>query len=458
MDLESLVKSSRIFRELEFFETEVETEMIEEFIQFTGSHIKKFFIKYMKVDPKFFQLLNLLPNLEALELDHVQINDTSEGPIKWALKSSKIKRILINYCPAANFESLLEFLEKCVIEEALLGYPSSKQLKIMEKLLKSQEKNLKKLTIDTCCKVPSNLKDLRLEYLDIKDCVNGTSLEFLKQQADLKVLKISGCQFSSQDLSMICELKQLETLELYGSASQSSGLNKLYQLGKLKRLRVGHYVCDNILDHLKFGVFNDLEELFAAFEGASMESFQEMKRITPNLKKILIHSVSSDIINALLEALENLEKAKFWQGNLELSSEKVYPNMKHLDVYPTSCPEYRAAQLTHQFPNLEFLKIYCVCFEVMEPSFIELLSGLKRLKTLEMDIKSTTKIDSEFVLPCFEKYGSHLETVKVNVRAVQDPHLLKERFGVIGFTIEKKIDGFCFDKLFGEFDPEYDLI
>jgi hypothetical protein len=33
-----------------------------------------------------------------------------------------------------------------------------------------------------------------------------------------------------------------------------------------------------------------------------------------------------------------------------------------------------------------------------------------------MDIKSTTKIDSEFelILPCFEKYGSHLEKVHVN--------------------------------------------
>jgi hypothetical protein len=89
---------------------------------------------------------------------------------------------------------------------------------------------------------------------------------------------------------MICELKQLETLELYGRTSESSGLNNLYQLEKLKRLAVGHYVCDNILDHLKFGVFNDLEELDAAFEGASVESFQEMKQITPNLKKISIHS------------------------------------------------------------------------------------------------------------------------------------------------------------------------
>ncbi len=125
LNLESLIRSSRIFRKLEFFETEEETEMLKEFIKFTGPQIKKFFIKHMKVDQKFFQLLNFLPNLEALELDHVEINYPSEGPIKWALKSSKIKRILINYCPAENFESLLEFLEKCVIEEAVLGYPSS---------------------------------------------------------------------------------------------------------------------------------------------------------------------------------------------------------------------------------------------------------------------------------------------------------------------------------------------
>ncbi len=318
---------------------------------------------------------------------------------------------------------------------------------------------MKKLTIKTEFNVPSNLKDLRLKYLAFYHCGReNILLEFLRHQADLKVLKLklSKAKFSGEDLSMICELKQLETFELEGRARDGSGLNKLYQLEKLKRLTVNSYVCPNILDHLKFGVFSDLEELDARFEDASMESVQEMKRITPNLKKLEIQYASSDTNNALLETLNNLEDVKIGSEYWEISSGKVYPNIKHLEVYPTSGFDFgiSAAELTQQFPNLEFLEIDCVCLEVKESSFVELLSGLKRLKTLEMrKFISKTKIESEFVLPCFEKYGSHLETVRV--RAVESGDLLKEPHGVIGFTIEKQPnEGFRFGEVFSGADSD----
>ncbi len=475
-DLESLIKSSRIFQELQFLEPlgaeNIENSTvcnacflnpekfyeIEKFISYTGPHIKKLTIILVILDPEFFQLLlNFLPNLEALDLNCIQINNPIEEPIKWALKSSKIKQIRMNNNPA-EIVGLLESLEKCVIEEAELGNSLPKELEMVEKFLRSQEKSLKKLTINSFWNVPNNLKDLRLEFLNIryKYCKADTSLEFLKSQIDLKVLKIDGCQFSGEDLSMICELKQLEILKLYGRARDSSGLSKLYQLEKLKRLEIGWDVCPNILDHLKLGTFEDLEELYAWFEDASVESIQEMKRWTPNLKEIEIQNACSDTINALLESLEHLEKVKFWSSHLELSSEKVYPKMKHLDVDANRYVSvYRAAQVSQQFPNLEFLKFDRVSFEPTESFFVTLLSGLKRLKTLELDIQTDTKIESDFVLPCFEKYGSHLE--EVQVRAVQDPNLMKDRSGVIEFTIDKKLDGFCFDKVFDDRGPEYDL-
>ncbi len=292
-------------RSIEFYKVclldQEKFEMIEKFTKSTGSHVKKLSIKKLKVDPKLFQkLLNLLPNLEALELDCVCIG-ASEELIKWTLKSRKIMRIKMHYC-SVEIESLLESLEECVIEEAELGYPSSMELEVVEKFLKSQEKNLRKLTIKTDSNMPNNLKDLRLEYLEIHYYSHGNiSLEFLRHQTDLKVLKIRlyVAKFSNEDLSMICELKQLETLELWGMAVENSGLNKLYQLEKLKRLKSSRYVSRNILDQLKFGVFEDLEELDACFRGASVESIQEMKRIIPNLKKIEIqYDTPSDIVNA----------------------------------------------------------------------------------------------------------------------------------------------------------------
>ncbi len=160
-DPESLVKSSRIFEKFKFgydgdedekireypYSTEFSEvyfvdpekfEMFEKFISFTGPHIKDFSIKCINVDPKFFQmLLNLLPNLEALELFDVQKNHPIEESIKWALKSSKIKRIKIKYC-AVDFGSLLESLEKCVIEEAELDFSSPTELETVQKFLKSQ--------------------------------------------------------------------------------------------------------------------------------------------------------------------------------------------------------------------------------------------------------------------------------------------------------------------------------
>ncbi len=67
-------------------------------------------------------------------------------------------------------------------------------------------------------------------------------------------------------------------------------------------------ISTNLLEHLQFGFFNNLEELEACFKDASLESIQEMKRITPNLKKISIYSIPSETINALLGNLEDLEE------------------------------------------------------------------------------------------------------------------------------------------------------
>ncbi len=456
-DLESLVQSSRIFEELQFLEQygaedhwldQKKFKMIEKFIKFTGSHVKKLFIKNQRVDPKFFQLLNLLPNLEALELNYVQIR-ASEGSIKWTLKSRKIMRIKMIDC-SSEIESLLGSLEECVIEEVELGFSSKTKPEVVEKFLKSQEKNLRKLTIATDLNMPNNLKDLRLEYLEINNyCQGRISLEFLRHQKDLKFLKLilNFVVFSNQDLSMICELKQLEILELYGRAVENSGLNKLYQLENLKRLAVDPNISRNILDHLKFGVFNDLEELNACFEGASVESIQEMKRISPNLKKIKIQYATSDTINALLETLESLESVKTQCEKWETSSEKVHPNLKHLVVFPTLDSEFTAAQLAHRFPNLEFLTFDQIKFEVTESSFVTLLNGLKRLKTLVMGIRSDTKLKSDFILPCFEKFGKHLE--EVHVSALEDRNFLQSHIRVVGFRIEKEPnEGFRFNQIF----------
>jgi heterodisulfide reductase subunit A-like polyferredoxin len=94
-------------------------QLLEDYLVFTGAYLKKFNIDAnywgVKVDPKILQkLLNLLPNLQDLELNYAEIED-SEEVIKWELKSSKIERVTINHC-STGILRLLESLGRCAIK------------------------------------------------------------------------------------------------------------------------------------------------------------------------------------------------------------------------------------------------------------------------------------------------------------------------------------------------------
>jgi hypothetical protein len=192
-DLESLVQSSRVFKELEFLQVRDNSylldpekfELIEDYIKFTAPQIKKIAIRYVKGHPSILQqLINLLPNLEALDL--VGVNGTSlEQLINWDIKSTNIKRIKMFSC--YGIDNILASLEKCAIEELELEFKSWSvaKLKVLENFVKAQEKNLKKL-IGTNCDLSFlvDLKDLRLHHLEYR-CLYETydpSLAFLQHQ------------------------------------------------------------------------------------------------------------------------------------------------------------------------------------------------------------------------------------------------------------------------------------
>ncbi len=212
----------------------------------------------------------------------------------------------------------------------------------------------------------------------------------------------------------------MESLELFcGRTNDYSGLDNLHKLGKLKRLKVNDRVTDHLLNHMQFGVFEDLEELEAglSFRGASMESIREMKRITPNLKKLQISFASSNTIDALLGTLENLESLKIPRSYWKIS-ENVYPKIGHLDFtnYRNSF-KLDIEPIPKAFPNLEYLRIQSWMIEVTESSFLKLLSRLKRLKTLEMKIQTETnyELNTDWVLRCFKKYGKGLEETEIRL-------------------------------------------
>jgi hypothetical protein len=63
--------------------------------------------------------------------------------------------------------------------------------------------------------MPNDLKGLRLAHFEFYSSSRRIIfLEFLKQQIDLKFLRLQITQFSNEVLNTICELTRLEILEI----------------------------------------------------------------------------------------------------------------------------------------------------------------------------------------------------------------------------------------------------
>ncbi len=171
----------------------------------------------------------------------------------------------------------------------------------------------------------------------------------------------------------------------------------------------------NILKHMKFGVFENLEELNACFLDVSSDSIQEMNQITPNLKKLEIRYASLDTIHALLETLDNLETVAIqhcsWDWEITDQQQFICPNLKHLSC--ASGYKLSAESITRLFLNLESYQNGNFRTQVTEPFFDTLLGGLKQLKTLNLKARNFAVLEPDVVLQSFLKHGRNLEDVEV---------------------------------------------
>jgi hypothetical protein len=222
----------------------------------------------------------------------------------------------------------------------------------------------------------------------------------------------------------------LESLDLFGEPSDGSGLglNNLHKLRKLKKFMALH-ISPNILEHLQFGVFNDLEDLNANFEGASVDSIQEMKRIAPNLKEITMHPCcTSDQINAMLDTLENLESMTIWCEDWKIPAGKVYPNLKYLDVDYRSNYKFSLENFSKMLPNLETLYLVYCPFEITESFLVTLLSGLKQLKKLSL-YTCNLEVDADQALQCIRDHGENLRCLSINGGS-KSPHKIVDGYRV----------------------------
>jgi hypothetical protein len=372
--------------------------------------------------------LNMLPNLEALELLGISSSNEENEPIEWEIKSTKIERIKM--FTDGEILNLLNALDKCAIKEATLDYWTESEAEIVNRFLKVHEKSLKKLTIYSTMDISRDLKGLQLEFLSFSYHDSPGWFELLEHQKELKVLKINLLEvFNDSIVNTICGLKSLETLKLDGSKRlwiELKSLRNLRYLENLKRLEIDGCLSRNILDHLRLGIFNNLEDLDASIQGASLDSIIDMKFVTPNLRKIKLWTDSSDtIINALLHTLEHLESmeiysCKYWAW--KIPSYKIHPKIKYLKLCFVYDDQFNAEQFTKIFPNLESLDIAFQPRNFTESFLVTFLSGMKQLKVLLLGT-SEVCFGIEFALQCIRDYGENLETFKLYRSPHEEPRI-----------------------------------
>jgi hypothetical protein len=197
-------------------------------------------------------------------------------------------------------------------------------------------------------------------------------------------------------------MKKLEVLELkvYHTNSHGRDLGDLYRLENLKKFKFSGnmmYMPDNILNSLRFGVFQNLEDLEGHFFNHDLESIRNMKWITPKLKAIKLKFINSDGINVLLEALENLEHLRINWSGWDFQPKSVYPKIKRIEFFHVDFSLNFAKNLVKIFPNLEFLMIKCDEDVNMTKSMLEtLLVELMQLKELKLGVYYA-EIDSRFI-------------------------------------------------------------
>lgn len=434
-DLQSLVQSSRIFKELDFSEycfylRPVAFSFLENFLSFTGPQIKRLLINCSEVNYQILQkLINLFPNLKSLELRSllVYVEDDSKKRVKWDINLTKLESVKIVDGNITPYD-LIEPLAKCPIKEADLQFGLPLDTNLISNFLDSHEKSLKKLTLDTGTAFPENLKNMKLELFKFSNRhLENISLECLRHHPDLTSLVLHFRSFSDGNLNLIWELKNLEVLELNCEVeipgNNKSILNNIHKLAKLKRLKIHGNLTENILDHLQFGVLKDLEDLVAWFyddsiDGSELEpeKVKMLKRNAPNLKRIKISSDFPHTINVLLENLENLESVTISCEELEEpfpNPELICPKIKYLKLkFPF---QSSVGQITKLFPNLETLIMSDYIVTLTKSDLLELLNGLKHLKKLHLRVwdEFEAEINSKFFLEYIPSYNKNLSEVEI---------------------------------------------
>lgn len=375
-----------------------------------GIFVKKISLKDASINEAVLKkFLRLLPNLETLILVNVESESENEADdlVEGFVVMPMLKYIRYNYCKP-EFQNFINELQGCSIFEAniKLYCRSASSLQAICTFLEKHQKSLRKLTLrirtlnNVGNSIDWNFGEMQLEHFDLRweemNAYNDQFLNFLKQNKNLKFLRLSEVELSNQVLEVICNaLSELQTLEFHCNfeTTTSDACDHFYKLKILKRLWFDNEIEYNVLNGLKFAVNKNLEELRAIFDHASNDFIAELKTCIPNLKRLDLCTEQNRIVKNVLENFENLEKLTIYYINVEeylkISISKPVPQLKKLqivkyfDSHLIMDIDSTEKMVKHMF-NLEYLWIYS--FKEISFSCLGiLLKGLIKLREIHLD-------------------------------------------------------------------------
>lgn len=259
-----------------------------------GNSLKGLSINEIVLPSNFIELLNLMPNLEEIEMQHIGVEETV---FKGNLQLHKLKKIETLGCGQENL-NLFNSLPSGVLRELNLGspYPTYASNDYVNKLFSNQH-NIKKIT--TPCEFinffeskQAKFKEIEVErnYIPDDDIQN-----FLLGQDEVEKLKIN--YIDEIIVNLICnELKSLINLEIaFVSTLTTLERAELSKLRNLKNLRLDfHNPKDQINKFLSLAQNESLEKLKLKSEFTSLteEAMRQLGLNFPNLKELEVRSKS----------------------------------------------------------------------------------------------------------------------------------------------------------------------
>jgi hypothetical protein len=366
--LETFQNSSRIYRQIVFsYDNGWSLNDFFKFIEHVdGAKLKNFTLEKSAgssgpTKEKLLQTLREYPNLESLTL--TGLNDRSNMDSNTIASLPKLTDLSLHWC---KFNDLTSNIRNCNIEKLSLKIKHDHNS--FFPFIESTKASLKELFLLSgdhewdYTELFNNLNDMRLEKLKLTGIKINTNVfvKFLQSQKEsLRLLEFGDTDLDLEAFETICDLSNLERLDIWALNFPNDNFMSLCKLKKLKSLDFSIDSSDNwdvwnLIGYM-FEINENLEELNASFKGATEDSIVRLGRNLPNLKVLHFHEGLPETVGHILDSFQQLDHLviNFRDTRealhiLHLFSVKNYP--KKLKVTMDNYEQY--FEVNFQFGNI----------------------------------------------------------------------------------------------------------